>query len=231
MKTAVILTALVVVASISLAEASETSKRCTWTVLKAISACKGSCKVLGHTTGVCSPQDRCLCSGEDFDVLDQVKDWIEEELSYDQISGKMSSIYQDVKDAVKPSFAWMADITVSRCQISQEFCRRACHAIGRVDGVCNADNTDCDCTEKTVSLKDFSKCASESVCRVYCQSKGSATGKCTGSTGWDCACDGGAADTSPKVAEETTPSSSDTIAFEEEFSGSSLRRKRSLFGF
>lgn len=231
MKTVLVLTALV--ALLSLAQASKTSKRCTWTLLRAISACKASCKVLGQTTGVCSPQDRCLCSGEDFDILDQVKDWIEEELSYDQISEKMSSIYQDIKDTVKPSFEWMKDITVSRCQLDSKgkFCRRTCHAVGRVDGVCNEDNTDCDCTDDTVSLKDFSKCASESVCRVYCQSKGKTTGQCTGETGWDCTCEGDIGDTSvdatTKFAEETTEG---PVVFEE-FSGSLRRRRRSLFGF
>ena len=71
MKTALVVIALV--ALLSLTQASKTSKRCTWTLLRAISACKASCKVLGQTTGVCSPQDRCLCSGEDFDILDQVR--------------------------------------------------------------------------------------------------------------------------------------------------------------
>ena len=62
--------------------------------------------------------------------------------------------------------------------------------MGRVDGVCNADHTDCDCTEEKVSFEQFRKCASASVCRVYCQSKGSRHGECTGETGWDCVCTG-----------------------------------------
>ena len=95
-------------------------------------------------------------------------------------------------------FSWLKDITPSRCQIGQEFCRRACHSVGSVDGVCNADNTDCDCTDEKVSFEQFRKCASASVCRVYCQSKGSRHGECTGETGWDCVCTG------KKTAEETT---------------------------
>ena len=45
-------------------EASKTSKRCTWSILAAVKACKNSCKVLGHTTGVCTPEDYCFCSGK-----------------------------------------------------------------------------------------------------------------------------------------------------------------------
>ena len=102
-----------------------------------------------------------------------------------------------VKDEIG-DFSWMEDITVSKCQIGQEFCRRACHSVGRVDGVCNEDNTDCDCTDDKVSFEQFRKCASASVCRVYCQSKGSRHGECTGETGWDCQCTG------KKEQEDTT---------------------------
>ena len=47
----------------------------------------------------------------------------------------------------------MSDITLSKCQVGQEFCRRACHSVGSVDGVCNSDFTDCDCTDEKVSFE------------------------------------------------------------------------------
>ena len=106
-----------------------------------------------------------------------------------------------VKDEIG-DFSWLEDITVSKCQIGQEFCRRACHSVGSVDGVCNADFTDCDCTDDKVSFEQFRKCASASVCRVYCQSKGNRHGECRGETGWDCECSG------KKEEEDTTTTES-----------------------
>jgi len=216
------------------AEASKTSKRCTWSILRATSACKYSCKVLGHTTGACTPDQYCYCSGKDYDFFGEVGDWIEEKLSIDVISERMNEVYQSVKDKVQ-DFSWMKDITISKCKLGgKEFCRRACHSIGRVDGVCNADNTDCDCTDEQVSFRQFRLCASESVCRVYCQNKGSVSGECVGETGWDCTCSSASSEGDSSVVEETTPDSivfGDSDDYLSEFDNEKLRRKRSLFGF
>ena len=56
--------AAVLASNTGISEASKTSKRCTWSILAAVKACKNSCKVLGHTTGVCTPEDYCFCSGK-----------------------------------------------------------------------------------------------------------------------------------------------------------------------
>eukprot|EP00092_Neocalanus_flemingeri_P024123 GFUD01026169.1.p1 GENE.GFUD01026169.1~~GFUD01026169.1.p1 ORF type:complete len:153 (-),score=24.67 GFUD01026169.1:59-493(-) len=73
----------------------------------------------------------------------------------------------------------------SRCQIGASFCAGTCHAIGRRDGTCNDDNTDCTCSEETVSAEEFALCAAESTCRLDCQRRGSASGVCQG---WACEC-------------------------------------------
>ena len=119
---------------VSLAKASKESKRCTWSLLRAVSACKNSCRVLGHSTGVCSPEDYCLCSGEDYDLLENVGDWFEEKLDLNEFTDRMDNLYEKVKQEVK-DLSWLKDITLSRCKVGGEkFCRRACHSIGRVDG-------------------------------------------------------------------------------------------------
>ena len=99
--------------------------------------------------------------------------------------------------------------------------------------ICNADNTDCDCTDDTVNAKQFGQCASESVCRVYCQIKKYPTGECTGETGWDCVCKG-----ERKTAEEdeATAASADIEDDGEEGEGGFVfdarrRRRSTLFGF
>ncbi len=38
------------------------------------------------------------------------------------------------------------------------FCRGTCHLIGRVDGTCNEDKTDCTCSDKKVGPKQWSTC-------------------------------------------------------------------------
>ena len=60
-------------------------------------------------------------------------------------------------------------LTPSKCQISQEFCSKACHSIGRVSGVCNEDFTDCDCSDEYVSAKQYGLCAVDSICKYDCQ--------------------------------------------------------------
>ena len=60
-------------------------------------------------------------------------------------------------------------LTPSKCQISQEFCSKACHSIGRISGVCNEDFTDCDCSDEYVSAKQYGLCAVDSICKYDCQ--------------------------------------------------------------
>ncbi len=71
------------------------------------------------------------------------------------------------------------------------FCRDACYGIGRYNGSCNAEMTDCSCDDETVSPKQYALCIKEGVCKVFCQSKGYATGQCKG---WDCECESRAND-------------------------------------
>ncbi len=68
------------------------------------------------------------------------------------------------------------------------FCRDTCYAIGRINGTCNEDNTDCDCHSESVSPKQYALCIEDGICRYFCQQKGYGTGDCAGKTGWDCQC-------------------------------------------
>jgi hypothetical protein len=63
-----------------------------------------------------------------------------------------------------------------------------CHSIGRVTGKCNADRTDCDCSDDVVSAKQYALCLDNGICTTYCQNGGFARGACAGATGWDCTC-------------------------------------------
>ena len=55
-------------------------------------------------------------------------------------------------------------------------------------GKCNEADTDCECSDRTVSAKQYALCLSPGICRAYCQKKGFASGKCAGDTKWDCKC-------------------------------------------
>ena len=55
-------------------------------------------------------------------------------------------------------------------------------------GKCNSDFTDCDCSDEQVSLKQYTLCAEETICRLDCQRQGMSTGVCKGKEEWDCTC-------------------------------------------
>ena len=55
-------------------------------------------------------------------------------------------------------------------------------------GKCNSDFTDCDCSDDQVSLKQYTLCAEETICRLDCQRQGLSTGVCKGKEEWECTC-------------------------------------------
>jgi len=167
------------------------NKRCTWVGAKTFRACKVSCKVLGHDTGVCDDNDRCICSETEYDFLADVSEWFKENLEPSTLIERMDAKYTEYKEKFKN---WalsdnLKPLVPSKCKISASFCDKACKSIGRVNGVCNSDNTDCDCSDDWVTPKQYGLCASETICRLDCQANGKATGKCVKSGGWDCECE------------------------------------------
>ena len=54
--------------------------------------------------------------------------------------------------------------------------------------MCNAERTDCACSNDYVTPKQFALCSREGVCAATCQAKGKARGACVGEGGWDCQC-------------------------------------------
>jgi len=171
-------------------KAEAQNKRCTWFGAKTLRACKLSCKVLGHDTGVCDDQERCICSETEYDFLADVTGWIEEKLAPSVIIAKMDTKFTEYKEKFKN---WtlsenLKPLVPSKCKISETFCDKACKAIGRLNGTCNADNTDCDCADDWVTPKQYGLCASKTICRLDCQANGKATGTCVNG-GWDCECE------------------------------------------
>ena len=171
-------------------KAEAQNKRCTWIGAKTLRACKVSCKVLGHDTGVCDDQDRCICSETEYDFLSDVTEWIQEKLEPSTLIARMDDKFTEYKDKFTN---WtlsenLRPLVPSKCKISVTFCDKACKAIGRYNGVCNADNTDCDCSDDWVTPKQYGLCASKTICRLDCQAHGKATGNCVNG-GWDCECE------------------------------------------
>jgi len=167
------------------------NKRCTWIGAKTFRACKVSCKVLGHDTGVCDDEDRCICSETEYDFLADVTEWFKEKLDPTTLVARMDTKYTEYKNKFKN---WtlsenLLPLVPSKCKISSNFCDKACKAIGRYNGVCNEDNTDCDCADDWVTPTQYGLCASETICRLDCQANGKASGKCVKSGGWDCECE------------------------------------------
>lgn len=167
------------------------SKRCTWFGAKTLRACKLSCKALGHDTGVCDDNDRCICSEVEYNFLEDVTQWFEETLDPSTLISRMDTKFTEYKEKFK---SWkisekLRPLVPSKCKIGASFCDNACKAIGRYNGVCNADNTDCDCSDDWVTPKQYGLCASETICRLDCQANKKATGKCVKSGGWDCECE------------------------------------------
>jgi len=167
------------------------NKRCTWPGAQTFRACKVSCKVLGHDTGVCDDNDRCICSENEYDFLADVSEWFTENLDPSTLIERMDAKYTEYKEKFK---TWalsekLKPLVPSKCKISANFCDKACKSVGRYNGTCNADNTDCDCAEDWVTPKQYGLCASETICRLDCQANGKATGKCVGTGEWDCVCE------------------------------------------
>jgi len=167
------------------------NKRCTWPGAQTFRACKVSCKVLGHDTGVCDDNDRCICSENEYDFLSDVGEWFKENLDPSTLIERMDAKYTEYKEKFK---TWalsdkLKPLVPSKCKISANFCDKACKSIGRYNGTCNDDNTDCDCAEEWVTPKQYGLCASETICRLDCQANGKATGKCVNNGGWDCECE------------------------------------------
>jgi hypothetical protein len=132
-----------------------------------------------------------VCSDKEHRFLTEVKDWIEENVDIGTIKDNLKSKFDTVKETVTD---WaisdeLRDLVPSKCQIGPGFCDKACRAIGRVDGTCNADNTDCTCNKKWVTPAQYVLCAEDGVCALDCQRKGKATGSCQKSGGWDCECE------------------------------------------
>jgi len=172
-------------------KAKAQNKRCTWFGAKTFRACKVSCKVLGHDTGVCDENDRCICSETEYDFLADVSEWVEEKLDPTTLIARMDNKYTEYKNKFKN---WtlsenLRPLVPSKCKISVSFCDKACRAIGRYNGTCNKDNSDCDCSDDWVTPTQYGLCASETICRLDCQANGKATGKCVKSGRWNCECE------------------------------------------
>jgi len=214
-----------ILANVKTAEAQ--NKRCTWIGAKTFRACKLSCKALGHDTGVCDDQDRCICSENEYDFLSDVSEWISEKLDPSTLIARMDTKFNEYKNKFKN---WtisenLRPLVPSKCKISESFCNKACQAIGRYNGVCNADKTDCDCSEDWVTPKQYGLCANDMICRLDCQANGKATGDCVdkGSdiTGWDCKCSSKADKNVPRFVEYDN--SEDVETFD------ARRKKRSMW--
>jgi len=205
-------------------KAEAQNKRCTWVGAKTFRACKVSCKVLGHDTGVCDNEDRCICSETEYDFLADVTEWIKEKVDPSTLIARMDTKYTEYKNKFKN---WtlsenLLPLVPSKCKISESFCNKACSAIGRKSGVCNDDNTDCDCSDDWVTPKQYGLCASETICRLDCQANGKASGKCVKSGGWDCECESNTVD-------DTEDSPRAGITMEYDNSGDDNREDVELF--
>merc|ERR1712012_1474583 len=166
--------------------ASSYDKRCKY--FSFLSACKIGCKATGHTTGACDENDKCWCSENDFNFFKDVGDWIDKLDISDVISNQINKFKRkidkwDVSENLKT-------LVPSKCKISESFCSKACHAIGKKKGTCNADFTDCDCSDDFVTPKQYGLCAMDTVCNLRCMKKKFARGDCVGEKGaeWDCKC-------------------------------------------
>ena len=48
----------------------------------------------------------------------------------------------------------------------RRFCRDTCYGIGRINGTCSADKTDCTCHEETVNERQYALCIEDGFCRL-----------------------------------------------------------------
>lgn len=163
---------------------SSADKRCKY--FSWMKACEASCVIFGHTTGACDENDTCWCSEEEFNFFQNITQWIDNLDIGEVIERQIDEFKQNIND-------WeisdkIKALVPSKCKISQDFCSKACKAIGRKSGRCNADFTDCTCSEDMVTPKQYGLCAAETVCNLRCQDKGYARGECKGQEGWNCVC-------------------------------------------
>lgn len=190
-------------------------KRCKY--FDFLRACKIGCKVLGHTTGACDENDKCWCSEEDFNFFHEVTEWLGNLDIEDVIDRQVDKFKRkldewDISDNIKA-------LVPSKCKISQEFCSKACHAIGRKSGRCNSDFTDCDCSDEMVSPREYGLCSVDTICNLRCQRKGFGRGDCKGDEGWTCVCRSqNDVEVEAKLpAEETTPPNLDVRTADVEY--------------
>merc|ERR1712014_77746 len=148
--------------------ASSYDKRCKY--FSFISACKVGCKITGHTTGACDENDKCWCSEDDYNFFQDVGEWLEKVDISEVVSNQINKFQRkidswDISDKLK-------GLVPSKCKISQSFCSTACRAIGKKSGVCNADFTDCDCSDEFVTPKQYGLCSMDTICNLRCMNKG-----------------------------------------------------------
>merc|ERR1712109_180224 len=148
-------------------EGDDYDKRCKY--FSFLSACKIGCKATGHTTGACDEND---ISDVISNQINKFKRKIDEKIDKWDISENLKTLVP------------------SKCKISESFCSKACHAIGKKKGTRNEDFTDCDCSGGFVTPKQYGLCAMDTVCNLRCMKKKFARGDCVGDKGaeWDCKC-------------------------------------------
>jgi len=167
---------------------SEAGTRCS---IFGNSFCRWTCRwFFRQTEGSCDQDNECICSGEEHDRSESIKNKVTKVFDID-IGKKLAEKVQEFESEVA---TWqikenIKSIIPSRCKtVGEEFCKSTCQTIGRVNGVCNEDNSDCDCSDETVSPQQWALCVEDLICRSDCQRKGYSTGKCSGKDGWDCMC-------------------------------------------
>ena len=82
-------------------KAAGSNKRCYLPGAKTFRACKISCKVLGHDTGACDAQDRCICSETEYDFTADIQEWFEENIDVTTMVARMDSKYTEYKERFK----------------------------------------------------------------------------------------------------------------------------------
>jgi len=126
-------------------------------------ACKATCVVTLQDSGYCRDDGECICNEEELDIEERItellggqsiKEWIEDKVRFFHKQVEGLDFTEDVKKLVP-----------SRCQISDRFCQDSCYAIGKINGTCNSDKTDCTCSEESVSSKQYALCIEDGFCR------------------------------------------------------------------
>ncbi|XP_059099507.1 uncharacterized protein LOC131893483 [Tigriopus californicus] len=149
-------------------------------------ACRLSCWVTGHKTGNCDEDDNCNCSETELDLSESIDRLLDGLDVFEYVELKWNTFVAEVKSWELPDA--IKSLAPSRCKIGNAFCNSSCHAIGRLDGTCNEDFSDCACNSEFVSPRQYSLCLDDGVCSLVCQRDGKARGACEGPYGWDCRC-------------------------------------------